>query len=197
MPSTHLTRRFTEALDYAASAHAGQLRKGTQLPYVTHLLGVAALVLDDGGTETEAVAALLHDVVEDQGGHERLLDVRARFGHEVGDIVEACTDYDVTGARGPWRARKETYVAHIADMPAAVRRVSLADKLHNARAILRDYRLHGEALWERFNAGGEAQRWYLRALADAFARASDSPMVADLEAAVAELEERVSANGQT
>lgn len=188
MATALLTTRFTEAFSYAVVAHAGQLRKGTDLPYVSHLVSVAALVLDDGGSETEAIGALLHDVAEDQGGHERLLDVRARFGEEVGDIVAACTDYDTTGERGPTRERKERYVAHIASMPAAVRRVSLADKLHNARAILRDYRVYGEALWARFKMGRDGQLWYLRALTDAFASASDSPMVADLQMTVAELE---------
>lgn len=191
MASAHVTRRFTEALEYAAAAHGGQLRKGTELPYISHLLSVAALVLDDGGSETEAIAALLHDVVEDQGGdddgRERLRDVRTRFGDAVGDIVEACTDYDTSGERGPWRERKEAYVAHIPAMAPAVQRVSLADKLHNARAILRDYRIHGEALWERFNAGGDNQRWYLNALSTAFAEASDSPMVTELQSAVADL----------
>lgn len=194
MATAHLTGRFTDAVAYAAAAHAGQRRKGTDLPYVSHLLSVAALVLDDGGSETEAVAALLHDVVEDQGGHERLLDVRARFGGEVADIVAACTDYDTTGNRGPWRQRKERYVAHIATMPPAARRVSLADKLHNARAILRDYRTHGEAVWDRFSTDGAGQRWYLRALTDGFA-GSDSPMAADLEMTVAELERLMDAAG--
>lgn len=178
MATAHLTTRFTDALTYAAAAHDGQLRKGTDLPYVSHLLSVAALVLDDGGSETEAIAALLHDVVEDQGGHERLLDVRARFGDEVADIVAACTGYDTTTDRGPWRERKERYVAHVATMPTAAQRVSLADKLHNARAILRDYRRHGEGLWDRFNAGRADQLWYLRALTGAFAPSSASPMVA-------------------
>jgi (p)ppGpp synthase/HD superfamily hydrolase len=186
MATAHLTRRFTEALDYAVAAHAGQLRNGTQLPYVSHLVSVAALVLDDGGDETQAIAALLHDVVEDQGGAPRLDDVRARFGAEVAAIVEACTDYDLGGERGPWRQRKQAYVDHIADMPPEVLRVSLADKLHNARAILRDYRADGEELWSRFTDGD--QPWYYRSLADAFARASDSPMVADLELTVGELE---------
>ncbi|MGI8874333.1 MAG: HD domain-containing protein [Egibacteraceae bacterium] len=195
MATAHLTARLAEAFAYAAAAHAGQLRKGTALPYVSHLLSVAALVLDDGGSETEAIAALLHDVVEDQGGHERLLDVRTRFGDAVGDIVAACTDYDTTGERGPWRQRKEAYVAHIPAMPPAVRRVSLADKLHNARAILRDYRLHGEAVWERFNSDGADQRWYLGALTEAFAEASDSPMVDDLRLTVAELEQLATASG--
>jgi (p)ppGpp synthase/HD superfamily hydrolase len=185
-----LTRRFVEAVEYAAHAHAGQVRKGTDVPYLSHLLAVAAQVIEDGGAEDEAVAALLHDVVEDQGGWPRLLDVRERFGDHVGDLVEACTDYDVTGERDPWPVRKERYLAHIAEMSEPVRRISLADKLHNARSILRDHREVGEAVWERFNAGRAAQLWYYRALADAFATWSTSPSVADLEAAVAELEAR-------
>lgn len=196
MATAHLTRRFSEALDYVAVAHAGQLRKGTELPYVSHLISVAALVLDDSGSETEAIAGLLHDVVEDQGGddggRQRLRDVRARFGDEVGDIVEGCTDYDTSGVHGPWKERKEAHVAHIGDMPPSVQRVSLADKLHNTRSILRDYRVHGDALWARFNAGAEAQLWYLSAVSAAFAKVSDSPMAEDLRAVVDELRALVS-----
>jgi (p)ppGpp synthase/HD superfamily hydrolase len=183
-----LTRRFVDAVEYAAHAHAAQTRKGTDIPYLSHLLAVAALVLEDGGSEDDAVAALLHDVVEDQGGWSRLFDVRDRFGDHVGDLVEACTDYDVKTDRDPWPERKQRYVDHIAEMPEAVRRISLADKLHNARTILRDHRAHGEQVWERFNAGRDAQLWYYRALADAFAAVSDSPSVVDLQMTVAALE---------
>jgi (p)ppGpp synthase/HD superfamily hydrolase len=195
MPSAHLTRRFTEAVDYAVIAHAGQVRKGTDLPYVSHLLTVAATVLDDGGSEDEAIAGLLHDVVEDQGEHEdggraRLADVRSRFGDAVAEIVDGCTDFEVGAERAEWRPRKEAAIAHIAAMSPSVRRVSLADKLHNARAILRDLRRHGDAVWARFNAGRAEQLWYHRALADAYAEVSDSPLVDDLLAVVEELEAR-------
>jgi hypothetical protein len=180
--------RFATAVRYAAGVHAGQVRKGSTVPYLSHLLSVAALVMEAGGTMDEAIAALLHDAVEDQGGKPRLEDIRARFGQSVAELVDACTDYDVEGDRGPWTQRKRAYVAHIEHMDAAARRVSLADKLHNARCILRDYREIGDALWERFSAGGEAQLRYYRALADAFAEHEGGPLAAELEHTVAELE---------
>jgi (p)ppGpp synthase/HD superfamily hydrolase len=185
-----LTRRFVEAVEYAAHAHLGQVRKGTDIPYLSHLLAVSAMVIEQGGSEDEAVAALLHDVVEDQGGLPRLLDVRDRFGDRVGDLVEACTDYAVGGARDPWVVRKRRYVERISEMAEAERRISLADKLHNARSILRDHRQHGDAVWERFNAGRDDQLWYYRSLAEAFAAVSDSPVVIELQEVVAELEVR-------
>jgi (p)ppGpp synthase/HD superfamily hydrolase len=180
--------RYAAAVAYAADAHGSQPRKGTTVPYLSHLLSVSALVMEDGGSEDEAIAGLLHDTVEDQGGAKPLDDIRQRFGERIAALVEACTDYDVDGERDPWPQRKRRYLEHIGEMPADVRRISLADKLHNARAILRDYRQHGEALWGRFNAGRHDQLWYYRELAEAFARHSGSPLAAELGAVVAELE---------
>ena len=170
-----LSRRFEDALLYATRAHEGQRRKATTVPYVAHLLAVCALVLEDGGDEDEAIAALLHDVVEDQGGVPRAAEVRARFGDRVADIVVACSDTDVM-PKPPWRSRKEAYVAHVRSAPDAVRRVSLADKVHNARTILADYRVVGEAVWRRFSAGGDDQLWYYESLVDAFRRDAPSPL---------------------
>ena len=168
-----LTSRFNQAFTFAAELHARQTRKGTTIPYIAHLMAVAAIVLEHGGTEDHAVAALLHDAIEDQGQHfpggvdglrREIEDV---FGTAVLAIVEACTDAD-TIPKPPWRARKETYVAHIRTAPADVLIVSCADKLHNARAILRDYRAIGEDLWQRFTAGKDGTLWYYQALVDAF-----------------------------
>jgi (p)ppGpp synthase/HD superfamily hydrolase len=161
--------RLADALAYAAHAHAGQLRKGTQIPYVSHLLAVCALVLEDGGSEDEAIAALLHDVAEDQGGEERLADVRERFGEGVAAIVAACSD-TFASPKPEWRQRKQAYVAALEPKPKPVLRVAAADKLHNARAMLADWRERGDAFFVRFNAGKDDQLWYYRALADVFAR---------------------------
>jgi (p)ppGpp synthase/HD superfamily hydrolase len=181
-----LSRRFEEALVYATRAHEGQRRKKTPVPYVSHLLAVCALVLEDGGDEDEAIAALLHDVVEDQGGAARAAEVRARFGDRVADVVEACTDTDVS-PKPPWRPRKEAYLAHARTVTDAARRVALADKLHNARAILADYRVLGEAVWARFSAGGDDQVWYYESLVEAYRRPSGGRLHDELARVVSEL----------
>ncbi len=185
-PRWPLTPRFEDALVYATQAHAGQRRKETGVPYVAHLLAVCALVLEDGGDEDEAIAALLHDVVEDQGGAARAAEVRERFGDRVADIVVACSDTDAK-PKPPWRPRKEAYLAHVSAAPDAARRVSLADKVHNARAILADYRLVGEAVWSRFSAGGDDQMWYYESLVDALRRDAASPLHDELTRVVGEL----------
>ncbi len=148
------TDRFAYALDYATRAHEEQMRKGSEIPYVSHLLAVAALVLEDGGDEDEAIAALLHDVVEDQGGEERLAAVEREFGPRVAAIVESCSDTLVM-PKPPWRERKAAYVAHLEEADPSAVRVSLADKVHNVRTIVIDYRRVGELLWERFDPGAE------------------------------------------
>ena len=189
-----LTSRFEEALAYAARAHWKQERKATDVPYVAHLLAVASLVLEHGGGEDEAIAALLHDVVEDQGGALRREDVRLRFGPEVERIVVACSDSDGGEPRPPWEQRKRAYVAHLAlsEDPKA-RLVTACDKLHNARAVLTDYELHGPQLWTRFNGGREGTLWYYRALADELARGGPAGPAAELGRIVSALEERVHA----
>jgi len=165
-----LSERFGDAAAWAAQLHADHLRKGTTIPYVSHLFAVASLVLEDGDTEDEAIAALLHDAVED--GKTTLDDITARFGSTVGEIVDACSDTDEI-PKPPWRARKVAYIDHLRDpniAPGALR-VSNADKVHNARCLFADYRAVGEDLWSRFNAdaqSADAQLWYYENLAAAF-----------------------------
>lgn len=182
-----LTERFEDALVYAARLHARQVRKGAGVPYVSHLLGVAAIALEHGADEDEAIAALLHDAVEDQGGAATREEIRRRFGQRVASIVDGCTDADVT-PKPPWRERKERYVAHLASAPPSVRLVSAADKLYNARTILADYRAHGESLWPRFTGGREGTLWYYRALVEAFRAHGPDPLADELARVVAELE---------
>jgi (p)ppGpp synthase/HD superfamily hydrolase len=146
-----LTERFIDAVRYATELHADQKRKGTEIPYISHLLAVVSFVLDDGGDEDEAIAALLHDAAEDRGGRARLEDIRTRFGEKVAHIVEHCTD-SWTEPKPPWSARKEAYVEHAKTLHRSSLRVSAADKVHNAYTILRDLRTHGEEVWKRFNA---------------------------------------------
>lgn len=190
-----LTERFEEALVYAARLHSAQVRKGSGIPYVAHLLAVAGLVIEHGEDEDEAIAALLHDAVEDQGGAPRREEIRRRFGDRVAEIVDGCTDAE-TVPKPPWRARKERYVAHLAEAPPSVLLVSSADKLHNARSILADYRTCGEALWERFTGGREGTLWYYRALVEAFrARGAAVPLADELARVVTELERLGAAGG--
>jgi GTP pyrophosphokinase len=178
--------RFDRALALASKLHRNQPRKGTTIPYVAHLVGVAALVLEDGGNEDEAIAALLHDAVEDQGGRATLELIRRDFGDDVARIVESCSDTDVV-PKPPWRTRKEQYLAHLRTAPSSIVRVSLADKLHNARALTTDLRSHGEELWRRFNSESD-QLWYYRSLARTFRELDAGPMAAQLEREVLELE---------
>jgi (p)ppGpp synthase/HD superfamily hydrolase len=183
-----LTTRFEQGLSYAAAAHAGQVRKGTGIPYLGHLLMVAAIALEYGADEDEAIAALLHDAVEDAGGRPRLDDIRRRFGPRVAEIVAGCTDSD-TVPKPPWRSRKEAYVAHLKEeSDRSVRFVSACDKLANVRAILKVYRQVGEQVWDRFNGGREGSLWYYRTIADIFAAHDDTPLVRELVRTVGDLE---------
>lgn len=183
-----LTDRFDAALLFAAQAHRKQVRKGTPIPYTAHLLAVAAIVLENGGTEEEAIAALLHDAIEDQGGARMREEIRSRFGDAVVAIVDGCTDAEVI-PKPPWRERKEAYLAHLGEASPSVLLVSAADKLHNARAVLSDYRKLSEELWTRFTGGREGTLWYYRALVDAYRTAPSGARVADL---VEELDRTVS-----
>ena len=179
MPETYtdnpmLTERFDRAFRLASEHHRRQLRKGTAIPYLSHLLGVTSLVLEMGGSETEAIGALLHDAVEDGGGPAMLERIRTEFGEDVARIVRANSDSD-TEPKPPWRQRKTSYVEDIGHKRPDELRVSLADKLHNARAILLDYRTLGEPFWNRFRAGGgSAVRWYYRELYAAFSAREDA-----------------------
>ncbi|HYP01065.1 MAG TPA: HD domain-containing protein [Pyrinomonadaceae bacterium] len=182
-----LTARFEEALTYATRLHSTQVRKGTRTPYVAHLLGVASIALENGADEDEAIAALLHDAVEDQGGAATRAEVHRRFGERVAAIVDGCTDAEVT-PKPPWRARKEAYIQHLAGASASVRLVSASDKLYNARAILLDYRILGEDLWQRFTGGRDGTLWYYRALVEAYGAHGHTPLSEELERTVSELE---------
>jgi (p)ppGpp synthase/HD superfamily hydrolase len=183
-----LSAKFDEALDYAHDLHRTQVRKGPgNIPYVAHLMSVSALVLEAGGSETQAIAALLHDGPEDRGGAETLSEIERRFGSEVAAIVDACSDTMET-PKPPWRERKLGYVAHLADASEDALLVSLADKVHNARAIVSDQRVEGDRIWERFSRDSD-QGWYYGALLEAFrARMPGHPLVVELELAVAELQ---------
>ena len=182
-----LTARFVRAVSYAARLHAKQKRKGTNRPYVSHLLGVASIVLAHGGGEDQAIAALLHDAVEDQGGAPRLREIRRKFGTRVARIVAGCTDaYSIP--KPPWRERKEKYIAHVRTAPADVRLVSAADKLYNAREVLGDLRREGESVWARFTGGKDGTLWYYSALVRAFRELGSSALVEELNEVVGELE---------
>lgn len=186
-----LTERFDEALGYAVAAHDSQRRKGTDVPYAAHLLGVAALVLEAGGTEDEAIAGLLHDIVEDQGGASRLAEVRERFGDYIAEVVLECSAEDKTDDPG-WRVRKKRYLAAIETCSTSALLVSLADKVHNARSIVTDVRLHDPATWERFNADDPKDQsilWYYRSLYAAYADRDDAPsrLLNELESSVNEM----------
>jgi (p)ppGpp synthase/HD superfamily hydrolase len=183
-----LSPRFEDALTFATRLHTGQVRKRTTVPYISHLLAVTAIVIEQGGDEDEAIAALLHDAVEDQGGPPTREEIRIRFGETVVAIVDGCTDAD-TIPKPPWQERKEAYIAHVRHASPSIRLVSAADKLHNARAILLDYRQLGEALWGRFMGGRVGALWYYRALADAFREIESTPLTGELDRTVRELEQ--------
>lgn len=167
--------------------HAGQTRKASTIPYIAHLMGVASLVLEAGGDEDLAIAALLHDVVEDCGGAPMLKEVRRHFGARVAKVVDGCTDAD-TDPKPPWRERKENYLQHLRNADADTRLVSAADKLNNVRSILTDYREIGEAVWARFNGGRDGTLWYYRTLRDEFLRRKSNRITRELELAVSDLE---------
>lgn len=184
---SELTHRFDCALVYASGIHRRQRRKGTNIPYISHLLGVASLVLEHGGTEDQAIAALLHDAAEDQGGEQRLDDIRQQFGDPVAEIVSHCTDAWLE-PKPPWRQRKEAYLATLQDKPAASLLVSLADKTHNASTIVSDLRVHGEPLWDRFKGGREGSLWYYRSLAAFFEEHLQGELANRLSLLVAEMD---------
>lgn len=185
-----LSTRFEEALIFATRLHSQQKRKGSGIPYISHLLSVAALVFEYGGNEDEAISALLHDAIEDQGGDTTRQEIRRRFGETVVEIVDGCTDAD-TIPKPAWRPRKEAYIAHLSTASPAVLLVSSADKLHNVRSILCDYRTVGEELWQRFKAGKEGTLWYYRSLLTAYKARGTTPLIAELERVMGELEATV------
>jgi (p)ppGpp synthase/HD superfamily hydrolase len=187
LKAERLGPRFLRAFLFAAEKHAGQTRKASTIPYIAHLLGVASLVLEAGGDEDLAIAALLHDVVEDCGGAPMLKEIRRCFGSRVAKVVDGCTDAD-TYPKPPWRERKEKYIQHLKHADAGTRLVGAADKLNNVRSILSDYRAIGESVWSRFNGGREGTLWYYRTLRDQFLKYKPNRITRDLELAVNELD---------
>lgn len=186
-----MSQRFTDALTFATQLHATQTRKGSGVPYIAHLIGVASIALEYGANEDEAIAALLHDAIEDQGGEATRQEIRHRFGDTVTEIVDGCTDSDQT-PKPPWRQRKETYIAHLPKASTSVRLVSAADKLYNSWSILKDYRVVGEVVWKRFQGGKQGTLWYYRSLVEAFRRAESTPLVDELDRVVSKLEQLAS-----
>ncbi|WP_204101925.1 MULTISPECIES: HD domain-containing protein [Spirulina sp. CCY15215] len=158
-----LTKRFTDALTYACTLHCQQTRKADETPYIAHLLSVAALVLEDGGSETEAIAALLHDAIEDQGGEATRQRILGRFGEEVTAIVEGCTESNQM-PKPPWRDRKLRYLQNIRNGSPSVVRVSLADKLHNGRSLLFQLQRQGSSVWRHFHQPSEDILWFYQEL---------------------------------
>jgi (p)ppGpp synthase/HD superfamily hydrolase len=191
---TTLTDRFDRALLYATHVHGGQTRKSTSIPYIAHLLAVAATVLEYGGDEDLGIAGLLHDAVEDQGGEGRLWDIRHRFGDHVADIVQSCSDSTANTARGgtkeDWHVRKKRYLEHLKLVDADTLLVSLSDKVHNARAILRDLRKFeiGEKVWSRFSQQKQETLWYYRSLASVFQERLPGQLADELAGIVTVLE---------
>ncbi|OQY35577.1 MAG: phosphohydrolase [Anaerolineaceae bacterium 4572_5.1] len=184
-----LTTRFEEALTYAFQLHNGQIRKISGVPYITHLLSVAALVLEAGGDEDETIAALLHDAVEDQGGHQTLSEVQRRFGKRVAEIVDGCTDAYVF-PKPPWKDRKVAYLEHLREATSSVRLVSLADKLHNARCLYQSLQIKGEGIWEVFNGGKDGTLWYYRTLVEIFQETGTDAMTLEFVEMVRKIENR-------
>jgi (p)ppGpp synthase/HD superfamily hydrolase len=180
-PSPAYSSRFVHALQFASHIHAHQRRKGGNIPYLAHLMAVSALVLDFGGTETEAIGALLHDAAEDCGGRKMLEQIRATFGEDVARIVEGCTD-TFENPKPDWKPRKEAYLAHLCMAHDSVRTVACADKLHNLTCTVRDLRAHpGRDYWERFSTGPAQQNWYYEGCRDAFRVGKPPAMLGEYE----------------
>ena len=201
-----LDKTFARAVEEACALHRKQVRKGTNVPYVAHLLGVASLVLEGGGTQREAIAALLHDSLEDTAATPK--QIRQRFGRKVARIVVACTDVPVDTSRpkkrkkrkkqkkepprdaANWRERKLRSIEHLRDPDASesVLRVRAADALYNARAVVADLRRYGPEAWGRFNAGAVDQLWYYRSLSVVLSRRLPGLLSDELRVAVLEME---------
>lgn len=182
-----LSIRFETALVYATRLHSNQVRKGSGVPYISHLLSVAALVLEDGGDEEEAIAALLHDAIEDQGGAKTREEIRQRFGERVVSIVDGCTDSEAS-PKPPWKERKLNYLEKIRLAPPEVRRICLADKLHNARSIIADWEREGEKVWQRFKGGKEGTLWFYRSFLEVYQQNGSDFLTQELARLVSQLE---------
>jgi GTP pyrophosphokinase len=181
-----LSPRFISALAYAAQLHQDQERKVSGVPYVAHLLRVTGLVLEYGGSEDEAIAALLHDAVEDQGGMPVLEEIRRQFGDTVAETVLGCSDAH-TRPKPPWRDRKQAHVDHVRAASPSVRLVVAADKLDNARSLLREYRVRGESLWNFFHGGREGTLWYYDAMLAALKGTELTALVEEVERTLREI----------
>lgn len=180
--------RFEQALVYAYHLHGNQTRKGSDLPYMSHLMAVCGLVMEHGGNEDQCIAALLHDAVEDQGGRATGDEIERRFGAGVRQIVDGCSDSEVV-PKPPWRERKEAYLAHLRDASEGVRLVSCCDKIHNARTLLSDLRTLGPPMWSRFNASPAETVWYFRSIVSTLREAGGPfALAAELERTVDTLE---------
>jgi (p)ppGpp synthase/HD superfamily hydrolase len=190
VPARPLSEKFEQAFDYAFELHqrqGRQSRKGKDTPYIAHLMAVCSIVLEYGGDEDEAIAALLHDAVEDQGGRATLETIRKRFGERVAGIVRECSDSDGE-PKPPWKVRKQNYIEHVPRMTPGARIVSLADKIHNARSVLNDFRREGESTWARFKGKRDGTLWYYAELAQKFMEAKPDAMAQELKRIVDSLE---------
>jgi (p)ppGpp synthase/HD superfamily hydrolase len=183
-----LSSQFNTAILYAIELHINQTRKGSGVPYISHLLAVCALVMEHGGDEDQAIAALLHDAAEDQGGEQTLTDIRTQFGERAAQMVADLSDTLET-PKPPWRVRKETYLAHLPHTSTDSLLISLADKVHNARSILADHAQVGEKIWERFKQGRGETLWYYRSLADIFQKIYPGYLASELDRVVSEMEQ--------
>lgn len=181
-----LTRRFTEAVEYARAHHEADVRKSTTIPYLSHLLAVSALVIENGGSEPQAIAALLHDVVEDGGGEAALAEIADRFGSDIAAIVAGCSD-TTAAVKEDWQVRKDRYLEHLELAGPDVLLVSASDKVHNAASILADLREHGDQTWARFNRGPQHQLWYYGALRDVFLRRLPGRLADELDRTVRDI----------
>jgi len=187
-----ISTRFRQALDYTCELHAEHARKGSDVAYISHLLGVVSLAIEYGASEDEAIAALLHDAVEDCGGAETCQAIREKFGEEVTRIVMACSDTDEI-PKPPWKERKEQYLAHLQGEDSSVRLVSCCDKIHNLRSILSDYRESGDEVFHRFKAGKEGTLWYYQQLSLIFNALGPERPARDLAATLESLQEEIKA----
>jgi len=188
------SKRLVEAFAFAVDLHKNQLRKGTKISYISHLMAVSALVLEAGGDTDQTIAALLHDAVEDQGGLKVLVEIKERFGERVGNIVEGCSD-SFTQPKPPWKMRKEEYLAHLPVSSPDIRHVSLADKLHNARSILQDLKTHGTEVFNKFNGGQEGTLWYYSQLVDIFKQTDSGFLSDELNSVVKQIKKIASEDG--
>ncbi|NEN88908.1 MAG: HD domain-containing protein [Okeania sp. SIO3H1] len=184
-----LSNRFEQALVLATQLHANQVRKGSNVPYISHLLSVAALVLEDGGDEDEAIAALLHDAVEDQGGEKTRELIRQQFGERVLSIVDSCTE-SLTIPKPPWQERKLRYLEKMRCASTSVLRVSMADKLHNARSTLAEFYQEGDTVLQKFKGGKEGSLWFYRSLLEIYQEGASNLLKTELERVVHELERK-------